>query len=132
IAQLLPALYPAGGSELPGTFKRHAIFQLFRSLLVGGFVEIKGGFVVLPRLCLHPFLKERFGGFRGGQKGRKNKQKCEGCCNLPHTLLLISAFPLSPSFFRGKRGISRCLTRNLDLFRMPDYTPDLMHYQNVF
>jgi hypothetical protein len=48
------------------------------------------------------------------------------------TLLLIQAFLKSFIFQWEVGAFPVCLTRNLDLFRMPDYTPDLVHYQNDF
>jgi hypothetical protein len=97
----LPPLNFAGAREHPGPLKRYAVLQVLWLLLIGGFIKFKRGFVILPRLCLDPFLKEILGRFRGGQKCRKKKQNCEGCCNLPHTLLLIDAFPKS-FIFQGK------------------------------
>src|ERR1700704_2955889 len=104
VTQLLPPFDLGSGSQHARPLIRQAISQVVRFLLIGRFVEFKSCLVVLPRLCFDPFVMERLGGIRGGQKCRKKKHHCEGCCNLPHTLLLYSwALPKS-LFFREMVG----------------------------
>jgi len=70
-------------------------------LLIGGFIELKRGFVILPRLRLDPFWKRLL----ADSAADKNAAKRNRIVRLAVTFLIrsySSRLFLSPSFFREK------------------------------
>src|SRR5262249_8434980 len=66
LAQLLSAANFGSGSQEAGALKGDTILQVVGALIVGLFVKLVGGFVILTCLCLDSLVQKRSGRFGSG------------------------------------------------------------------